>query len=154
MKFDRGLEKTRWLAGIMVFAVLGLVGVLANPYIISLLTIVLLFTFLGQSWNLMLGIGGQLSIGHALFVGLGAYSVGVLDVKYGISPWVGLLTGMILAGSVGAVIAWLSFRFRSSRHLFRAAHDCRRRIREDHVQWLGVCWCNAGVVLSCANRRD
>ncbi|WP_316398262.1 branched-chain amino acid ABC transporter permease [Bradyrhizobium sp. 33ap4] len=110
-KFDRGLERTRWLAGITVFAVLGLVGMLANPYVISLMTIVLLFTFLGQSWNLMLGIGGQLSIGHALFVGLGAYSVGVLYVKYGISPWVGLLTGMILAGSVGASIAWLSFRF-------------------------------------------
>jgi len=100
-----------WLAGALVFVILALVGALANPYLISLLTIVLLFTFLGQSWNLMLGIGGQLSIGHALFVGLGAYSVGVLEVKYGISPWLGLLLGMLIAGSVGAVLAWLSFRF-------------------------------------------
>ncbi|GIQ77405.1 branched-chain amino acid ABC transporter permease [Bradyrhizobium sp. RD5-C2] len=95
----------------MVFVTLALVGALANPYLISLMTIVLLFTFLGQSWNLMLGIGGQLSIGHALFVGLGAYSVAVLEVKYGISPWIGLLLGMFLAGSVGAALAWLSFRF-------------------------------------------
>lgn len=101
----------RWFAGAIVFAVLAVVGALASSYLISLMTLVLLFTFLGQSWNLMLGIGGQLSIGHALFVGLGAYSVGVLQVKYGLSPWIGLLLGMCMAGSVGAVLAWLSFRF-------------------------------------------
>ncbi|SDI26255.1 amino acid/amide ABC transporter membrane protein 2, HAAT family [Bradyrhizobium sp. Rc2d] len=110
-RFDGGPEIKRWLAGAMVFIVLAFVGSSADPYFISLMTIVLLFTFLGQSWNLMLGIGGQLSIGHALFVGLGAYSVGVLYVKYGISPWIGLFLGMIIAGSVGAALAWLSFRF-------------------------------------------
>ncbi|MGY3564255.1 branched-chain amino acid transport system permease protein [Bradyrhizobium sp. USDA 4463] len=110
-RFDGGPEVKRWLAGAMVFIVLAFVGSSADPYFISLMTIVLLFTFLGQSWNLMLGIGGQLSIGHALFVGLGAYSVGVLYVKYGISPWIGLFLGMIIAGSVGAALAWLSFRF-------------------------------------------
>ncbi|WP_342708513.1 branched-chain amino acid ABC transporter permease [Bradyrhizobium sp. B124] len=110
-RFDGGTEVKRWLAGGSVLVVLALVGALASPYLISLLTIVLLFTFLGQSWNLMLGIGGQLSIGHALFVGLGAYSVAVLDVKYGVSPWIGLLLGMVIAGSAGAVLAWLSFRF-------------------------------------------
>ncbi|MDI4238177.1 branched-chain amino acid ABC transporter permease [Bradyrhizobium sp. Arg237L] len=101
----------RWLAGGMLFVILALVGAVSNSYVLSLMTIVLLFTFMGQSWNLMLGIGGQLSIGHALFVGLGAYSVAVLDIKYGLSPWIGLLLGMVIAGSVGAVMAWLSFRF-------------------------------------------
>lgn len=101
----------RWIAGAIAFVILALVGILSNSYILSLLTIVLLFTFMGQSWNLMLGIGGQLSIGHALFVGLGAYSVAVLYIKYGISPWVGLFVGTLIAGSVGAILAWLSFRF-------------------------------------------
>lgn len=110
-KFNKTAETKRWIAGAIVFIILAFVGALSNSYIVSLMTIVLLFTFMGQSWNLMLGIGGQLSIGHALFVGLGAYSVGVLYIKYGISPWVGLLAGMLIAGSVGAVLAWLSFRF-------------------------------------------
>ena len=110
-RFDRAADKWRWLAGATVFAVLALVGAMSDPYVISLMTIVLLFTFLGQSWNLMLGIGGQLSIGHALFVGIGGYSVAVLDIKYGISPWFGLLLGILAAGAVGAVLAWLSFRF-------------------------------------------
>ncbi|GKQ55185.1 branched-chain amino acid ABC transporter permease [Bradyrhizobium sp. Ce-3] len=110
-RFEGAPDIKPWLAGAMVFAILAVAGALANPYLISLMTIVLLFTFLGQSWNLMLGIGGQLSIGHALFVALGAYSVAVLDVKYGISPWIGLLLGMFIAGCAGAVLAWLSFRF-------------------------------------------
>ncbi|WFU55192.1 branched-chain amino acid ABC transporter permease [Bradyrhizobium pachyrhizi] len=110
-KSDDANGMKRWLAGASVFVALALVGILSDSYIISLMTIVLLFTFMGQSWNLMLGIGGQLSIGHALFVGLGAYSVAVLYIKYGVSPWIGLMVGMLIAGAVGAVLAWLSFRF-------------------------------------------
>lgn len=108
---DGAIDVRRWFAGAMVFVALALVGAVSNSYVISLMTIVLLFTFMGQSWNLMLGIGGQLSLGHALFVGLGAYSVAVLDIKYGVSPWFGLLLGMVIAGAVGAILAWLSFRF-------------------------------------------
>lgn len=108
---DRLSDIKRWGAGALVFAVLAVVGGASNAYVVSLLTIVLLFTFMGQSWNLMLGIGGQLSIGHALFVGIGAYAVAILNIKYGITPWIGLLLGAVIAGFVGAVLAWLSFRF-------------------------------------------
>ncbi|WP_083909567.1 branched-chain amino acid ABC transporter permease [Rhodopseudomonas sp. B29] len=108
---DQASDAKRWGAGVAVFAVLAVVGGVSSAYVISLLTIVLLFTFMGQSWNLMLGIGGQLSIGHALFVGIGAYAVAILNIKYGITPWIGLLLGAAIAGVVGAVLAWLSFRF-------------------------------------------
>lgn len=100
-----------WIAGICAIVGLAALGMFLGPYLISLLTIVFLFAFIGQSWNLMLGLGGQLSVGHALFVGIGAYSVGVLNVKYGLTPWFGLALGMLIAGCVGAVLAWLSLRF-------------------------------------------
>jgi branched-chain amino acid transport system permease protein len=110
-KLERAPNLKPWIGGAAVFAMFAMLGVTVDTYVISLLTIVFLFAFIGQSWNLMLGIGGQLSIGHALFVGIGAYSVAVLDVKFGVTPWVGLALGMFLAGVVGAAIAWLSFRF-------------------------------------------
>lgn len=97
--------------GIACFAGIALLGMVLNAYLISLLTIVFLFAFMGQSWSLMLGLGGQLSIGHALFVGIGAYSVGVLYTKYGVTPWLGLLVGATIAAGVGAALAWLSLRF-------------------------------------------
>jgi branched-chain amino acid transport system permease protein len=106
---DRDLAQ---LAGsVLVFLVVALLGTIFNSYLISLLTIVFLFAFIGQSWSLMLGLGGQLSIGHALFVGIGAYSVAVLNIRYGLSPWIGLVVGSLISGAVGAALAWLSFRF-------------------------------------------
>jgi branched-chain amino acid transport system permease protein len=98
-------------ASVALFVAFSLLGVLFNSYLISLLTIVFLFAFIGQSWSLMLGLGGQLSIGHALFVGIGAYSVAVLDIRYGLSPWLGMAVGSVIAGASGAALAWLSFRF-------------------------------------------
>lgn len=94
-----------------IFALLFMLGNLLSPHLISLLTIVYVFTFIGQSWSLMLGLGGLLSIGHALFVGIGAYSVAVLNIKFGFTPWLGLLLGAILAALAGVLLAWLSFRF-------------------------------------------
>jgi branched-chain amino acid transport system permease protein len=106
---NRGL--TAIAAGVTMFIALAVLGAIFDSYLLSLLTIVFLFAFIGQSWSLMLGLGGQLSIGHALFVGIGAYSVAVLDIKYGLSPWLGLAMGAAIASAVGAALAWLSFRF-------------------------------------------
>ena len=50
----------------------------AGPYLLSLLTILLTFAYLGQAWNIMMGFAGQLSLGHALYAGLGAYITAAL----------------------------------------------------------------------------
>jgi branched-chain amino acid transport system permease protein len=110
-KFETRRGVAALVGSITLFAALALLGCILNSYLVSLLTIVFLFAFIGQSWSLMLGLGGQLSIGHALFVGIGAYSVAVLDIKYNLSPWLGLAVGSAVAGVVGAALAWLSFRF-------------------------------------------
>jgi branched-chain amino acid transport system permease protein len=100
-----------WLGGAIFFITMAAWGGVMDNYFLSLLTIVFLFGFLGHSWSLMMGLGGQLSIGHALFVGIGAYSVAVVELRFGITPWLGLVCGMCLAAAVGALMAWLSFRF-------------------------------------------
>ncbi len=72
---------------------------LAYPFIFTaqfshhVMILILLYALMAQSWNVVAGLSGQISLGHAIFFGLGAYSSTVLFAKYGITPWVGLLVG-------------------------------------------------------------
>jgi branched-chain amino acid transport system permease protein len=100
------------LGGLALLAVLP--TVMRNPYILHMLILCLLWTLLGQSWNLLGGYTGQVSFGHAAFFGMGAYTTGIL-VKSGLSPasaWWGLLLGGLAAALVSAVIGWICFRLR------------------------------------------
>jgi branched-chain amino acid transport system permease protein len=99
-----------------VLAVVLLLALLAAPqfadrYVLSVLTLIFYFAYLGQAWNLMMGYAGQLSLGHALYVGLGAYVSALLWTKFGIGPWLGIVPAIVIAAAFGAVIGWLGFRF-------------------------------------------
>src|SRR5262249_14155895 len=84
----------------------------ANPYVLSVVTLILFFAFTGQAWNVMMGFAGQLSLGHSLYVGVGAYVAAGLYVLYGIGPWAGLWAAMVACALLGATIGALAFRFR------------------------------------------
>ena len=60
---------------------------------------------LGQAWNILGGYGGQFSFGHAAFFGTGAYTVAVLQVQFGINPWLGLVAGGALACAAPPAVA-------------------------------------------------
>lgn len=66
----------------------------------------------GVGWNVMGGFAGQFSFGHAAYFGIGAYSSAYLLVDHGISPWIGMVVGAVLAAAFGALTGWLSFRYR------------------------------------------
>lgn len=95
------------LAGVAVavLALAPLVG--ASQYILSVATMTLLYAYLALSWNVLGGIAGQLSLGHAAYFGLGAYTSTWLFVNLGISPWIGMWGGAAVA-IVAAVIVGLS----------------------------------------------
>jgi branched-chain amino acid transport system permease protein len=97
------------IAGLM--AALLLVPLAADRYLLSVLTLILYFAYVGQAWNLMMGYAGQLSLGHALYVGLGAYAAALLWIHFGIGPWLGVFAAILLATAFGAVVGWLGFRF-------------------------------------------
>ena len=65
---------------------------------------------MGLSWNLMMS-AGLLSLGHALFLGLGAYAVVVLTASTGISAWIAIPVGSLIAALAGSAIAWIGGRF-------------------------------------------
>ena len=100
--------KWAWLA---VVALLLALPVVLSSYAISVFILIFFYAFLGQTWNLVGGYAGQLSIGHAAFVGVGAYTAAILARDTGLTPWLGMFVGGALAAILGAVIGYLGFRF-------------------------------------------
>lgn len=99
------------IALVVLFVVFGLAPLFLEGYWLSILTLIFFFGTVGQAWNLAMGYAGVLSLGHALFLGLGGYLTAVLSVNFGIIPWIGIPLGGVLAAVFGAAIAWLGFRF-------------------------------------------
>lgn len=127
-----------WLGALA--AVLSALPYMAGNYVLSVATLALYFAFTGQAWNVMMGFAGQLSLGHSLFVGLGAYAAAALFVKFGIGPWAGVWLAMALCVAAGTAIGLLAFRFGISGVYFALltiAFAEFTRIGFDHIGWLG-----------------
>ena len=103
------VETVTLLAFLLVSIVFPFVS---GRYLLNVGISVLLMALLGQSWNIMSGYAGQFSFGHAAFFGIGAYTSSILYIDYGVSPWFGMLIGMILAALIGVLIGFLSFRYK------------------------------------------
>jgi len=124
----------------------------ATNYVLSVATLILFFAFTGQAWNVMMGFAGQLSLGHSLYVGVGAYAAAGLFVHYGIGPWVGIWVAIALCVLLGAAIGFLAFRFGISGVYFALltiAFAEFTRIGFDHIDWLGG---PGGLFLKVAQR--
>jgi len=78
--------------------------------VLNFLVMALLIALAGQGWNLLGGYGGQYSFGHAAFFGTAAYATAILQTRYGVNAWLGLLAGVTAGALVGAVIGTLTFR--------------------------------------------
>ena len=105
-------------AGVFMLVLL-LPLVISASFHLHVLIMVFLFATLAQAWNLLGGYAGQLSFGHSVFFGLGAYTTAVLLTRYGVLPWIGAPAGAVLAAAVSLVIGTPTFRLR--RHFFALA---------------------------------
>ena len=113
---------------------------IAGPYLLSVLVLALYYAYVGQAWNVMMGFAGQLSLGHALYVGLGAYVSAALYVHGGIGPWAGAPIAAAVAALAGAAIGFLAFRFGIGGVYFALltiAFAEFTRIGVEHIDWLG-----------------
>jgi branched-chain amino acid transport system permease protein len=123
-----------------------------SDYVLSVLIIVLYFAYVGQAWNLMIGFAGQLSLGHALFVGIGAYTSAALFIHFSVPPWIGMFAAVALSVLVGCIIGYLGFRFSIGGVYFALltiAFAEFTLVVVDHISWLGS---TGGFFLPVANR--
>jgi branched-chain amino acid transport system permease protein len=96
----------------LAIVLLALPQVVKNSFAVEIFVRILLFSFIGVAWNLMGGYAKQLSLGHAAFFGLGAYTSTIMQVDFGISPWIGMVAGGAVAALASLPIGWLCFRLR------------------------------------------
>ena len=134
-------------------AVLLTLPAFANAYILSVAILILYFAYLGQAWNVMMGFCGQLSLGHSLYVGIGAYVSAALFVHFGIAPWFGIWVAILACMAAGAAIGVLAFRFGIGGVYFALltiAFAEFTRIGFDHLDWVGG---SGGFFLPVAQRE-
>lgn len=123
---------------------------LVNDYLLTVLILILYFAYTGQAWNIMMGFAGQLSLGHAIYAGLGAYVAAVLFTRYNIGPWIGFLAAIPVATACGAIIGFLAFRFGVAGVYFAIltiAFAEFARIGFDHLEFVNA---SAGLFLPVA----
>jgi branched-chain amino acid transport system permease protein len=103
----------RHRGALVIFGVAALVPIVVrDAYFLDSLVLILLWGGLSAAWNVAGGYAGQVSIGHAAFFGIGAYSAALLGTKWQQSPWLGMLVGVALSLVAGAAIGYLSNRLR------------------------------------------
>ena len=98
-----------WLGALL--AVLVAAPWFAGDYLVTVLILIFYFAYVGQAWNVMMGFAGQLSLGHALYVGLAGYLAAFLFKDFGVGPWLGFVASVPVTMLAGAIIGFLALRF-------------------------------------------
>ena len=114
MNLRRLLQEHRvgWAAVLLLCLPLILLFAAQNAFQRDTVIAMMMWAAAAAAWNILGGYAGQVSIGHAAFFGIGAYTSTLLWVKLGVSPWIGALAGGLLAASMGIALGAVCFRLR------------------------------------------
>jgi branched-chain amino acid transport system permease protein len=118
------MKLSNWLdwqlvAGLFVIAVAAAIGVSSpSEYVVQVVTLGALYAAVASAWSIAGGMGGMLLLGIISFFGVGAYTNAILFTKYGISPWLNLMLGFLVAAALGRLIAAITLRFGLSEDYF------------------------------------
>lgn len=83
-----------------------------SPFLYHIFVLLCSFAALATAWNIVGGFAGQLSLGHAVFYGIGSYAAVLLMMRFQLSPWIGMLVGACISTIVSVVISYPCFRLR------------------------------------------
>ena len=101
----------RLILGAVLFIFLIVPIFLSDPYFLHIFILVFFFAFLGTAWSLV-SMAGQLSLGHAAFLGIGGYTSTLMFMELGVTPWIGMCVGAVGCACLGVVIGYPSFRLK------------------------------------------
>lgn len=90
-----------------------------KPFPQHIMILLLMYVVLGQAWNILGGYSGQLSLGNQIFLTVGAYTSTMLLVKLGVSPWLGMLPGILISTLAALAIGTICFNLKG--HYFAIA---------------------------------
>lgn len=107
------------LGALVTLILLAIPSLVLSSSHLNLIILMLMAAQVGAAWNIVGGYAGQVSLGHAAFYGLGAYTSTLLLVKFGVNPWIGMLSGGLLAALLSLAFGWSCFRLKG--HYFAMA---------------------------------
>lgn len=105
------------MAVVLCLAILPLL--IKNDFYLDGLILIFIWGAFAGAWNILAGYAGVVSLGHNAFFGIGAYTSTLLLLHFGLSPWIGMFVGGLLATCVGLILGLVCFRLRS--HYFALA---------------------------------
>jgi branched-chain amino acid transport system permease protein len=104
-------KSVKWpLIALGALILLALPWIIRDRYVQHLMVLSCISIILSSSWNLLAGYSGLLNLGHAAFFGIGGYTSALLALKLGLSPWIGLPLGGVMASFFGILLGIPSFR--------------------------------------------
>lgn len=104
-----------WIAATVAVAILYPLLV-ELPFYRHVGILVLMWATLASAWNILGGYAGQISVGHGVFFGIGAYTSSYLYAQYHVNPWIGMFAGGLIAVVIALIIGYPSFRLQG--HFF------------------------------------
>lgn len=109
---ENRLLKSLALAGLLGALLVLPMALSDRPFELRMMLVIFLYAMLGHGWNILGGYAGQISVGHGLFFGLGAYTSTVLSLKLGLNPWLGMAAGGAVAAAAGVLVGIPCFRLK------------------------------------------
>jgi branched-chain amino acid transport system permease protein len=105
-------RKDYWGLGLFAVGIVLIPFIITNEYYLGVLVFAAFNCLACIGLCLLMGYAGQISIGHAAFIGIGAYASAICTVKFGWSPWTATLAGMVLASIIAVIVGVPSLRLK------------------------------------------
>ncbi len=113
MKAFKGLDTLSSIGGLVALLLLGVLPTLfTGKYLIGVLTVAAIYGIWAVSWDFMSGLTGRENFGHSLFIGVGAYAAGFLNVHFGVGPWWSLPMSMLVAMVFAVILGFPTLRLK------------------------------------------